>query len=632
MPETTQKRTISLSWIILTLSVLITIFQIYTAATLPLQTFAQRSLHLTFMYPIAFLVAAQKSDKRLLRALLYLCAVASIVVFLYVFFNWQPATRRLTALLPIDYVLAIITIVLVLFVSYLSIGIWMPLIGFIFILYAYFGPSIRGIMYFRAISLQRFLSNIYYSEDGIFGMTVGVSATYVFIFVLFGECLMEFGGGQFIIDLAQAAFGKFRGGCAKIAVITAALFGMVSGASPVIVAGTGPFTIPLIKKSGYSGEYAGGVVAAAAVGGLIMPPVMGAAAFVMADALSMSYGEICVKSAICAILYFGTLFLAADLRAVKIGDKGVPKDQLPQGKKVFQEGWHHLISIVLLVYLLCFLQWSPSKSAFWASVALIIAYYAKGFFNRQRFNLKEQFKRLINISVRTCHGMITCCVACSCAGIITGTLSATGLSLRLSGILVQLAGGNLLLLLILVLVCDIILGMGLPALSCYIILSVMVAPALIQLGVSAFAAHMFVFYFGIMSSITPPVGLAFYVASGIAGSDPMRTGFSAWRFALAGFILPFVFIYDSALLLNGTVPQIIWVIFTSIVGLSTISFSLEGYLYGIGHIGIVSRTLLIVASIITIVPEIISTLVGLGILACVFAVETISHRVQKRSA
>jgi TRAP transporter 4TM/12TM fusion protein len=621
-----------LKYILIALALILTYFEIYTAATMPLQPLAQRSLHLGLMAPIILLIKGQTCRTRLVRGIHYLCAAASAVVYLYVYFNWTKIALRYTSLLPLDFVFAIVGLGLVLFITYRVIGIWMPLIALVFVAYSYFGPSLSGILHFRAISLQRFLATAYFSEDGVFGVALGVSATYVFLFVMFGECLIEYGGGQFMIDLAESLFGRFRGGSTKIAVITAGLFGMVSGNSPIIVASTGPLTMPLIKKAGYSSEYAGGVVAAASVGGLIMPPVMGAAAFVMADVLNIPYGDICIKAVICALLYFGTLFLMADLRAVMSSDKGISNDQLPSAAKAIKEGWHHLISVIVLIYLLCYLQWSASKAALWASCALLIAYYIKGIIFSGKINIKTEIKRIVNICTRSAAGMCTACAACACAGIITGSLAATGINVRLSAMLVQAANGNLLLLLILAMVGDIILGMGIPALSCYVILAVMVAPALITLGVSPFAAHMFVFYFGIMSSITPPVGLAFYVASGIAGSEPMKTGFTAWKFALPGFILPFVFVYNNALLLEGTAQQILWVVFSCVVGLCAISFGIEGYIYGAGKLNTVPRILLICAAIITIIPEMISTFIGLGIILLVVMVQFFFKMGNKRKA
>lgn len=605
--------------IVLVLCIALTVFQVYTAATLPLQTFSQRSIHLSFMFPIGFLLMAKKSKKALFRCGFYLCAILSLVVFMYIFINRNVITLRVTSMIPTDFLFGIISIVLVLILTYKALGIWMPLIAAVFILYSYIGPHLTGVLRFRAVSLQRFLSTVYLSEEGIFGSITGVSATYVFMFILFGEFLMEFGAGQFIIDLAESAFGKFRGGSAKIAVIAAGLFGMVSGSSPVIVAGTGPFTIPLIKKAGYSGEYAGGVVAAASVGGLIMPPVMGAAVFIMADTLQMTYGAICIHASVCAVLYFASLFFMADIRALKIKDVGIAKDKLPNGKKVFLSGWHHLISVFLLVYLLCVLQWSAAKSAFWAIVALYAAYFIRALISKDKLTLKGELSKMVNICRRTGEGMVTVCSACVCAGIIIGCLTATGLNLRMSAMLVALSGGSKLLLLLLAMVGNIILGMGLPPLSVYIVMSIMVAPALIQLGIPAFAAHMFVFYFGIMASITPPVGIAFYVSSGIAESDPMKTGLSAWKFALAGFIMPFVFVYNPALLLMGSTGKIIWTILTCVIGLVALSYAIEGYMHAAGTIPIPMRILLVIGAIITVIPEIISTIIGLVIIISIVA-------------
>lgn len=602
-------------WIVVILSLILCVFQLYTAATLPLDLLTQRSIHLGLVLTIGFLVKATQEKNKIGTAIDYFFAIVTAAVNFYILFYGDEVTLRSTHLLPLDYVFGILTIIVILLITYKYVGIWMPLIAAVFIVYSFVGPYLSGIFRFKAISLQRFLSNVYLGTEGIYGSCTGTSATLVFMFILYGEVLLKFGAGQFMIDLAQTVFGRLRGGCCKIAVIASGLFGMLSGSSPANVAATGSFTIPMIKQRGYPATFAGGIVSAAAAGGLLMPPVMGAAAFVIADTLQIPYGEICIRGAVPAALYFMTLFLMADLEAAKRGDTAIAKEDLPKFKEVFAEGWHHLLSIIVLVYLLCGLQWSASKACLWSTIVLVVADYIRKIITKQHISVKDELKQTVEIFVNTAKGMVGVAAACACAGIIIGAFSATGLNLRLSSMLIQIAGGNTLLLLLLTMVGCIILGMGLPPLSVYIVMSIMVAPALVDIGLSPIAAHMFVFYFGSIAPITPPVGIAFYVAAGIAESNPMKTGFVAWKLALAAFIFPFVFAYDNSILLIGSVPMILWSVVTCMIGVFALATAVEGYLYFCGKINWVERAIFLVAAIIVIIPETISTLIGLAVIA-----------------
>lgn len=614
MDNTTEKnenKKSVLDMLIIVVSIITTIFQFATAAYRPLPSMTQRSIHLIFMLILFFLYEAQKTDKKVLRVLCYLGALISAASNLYITVNYIDIARRTTALLTIDIVISIVIIALVLYASWKAVSIWMMAVAAVFLVYAAVGPYIPGIFRFTNLTLNRALSNIVLSSDGIFGSTISVSATYVFMFVLLGDFLLEYGAGQFIINLAYSAFGRFRGGSLKVATFASALFGLVSGSGTANVMGTGTFTIPMIKSRGYQPEFAGASEATASTGGLLMPPVMGAAAFIMAEYLSIPYGELCGYALIPALFFFLNLFFVGDLRSIRVGDFGSRPEDLPDMKKILKSGWHHIICIGVLVYFLCIARYSASKSCVYAILTLMVCDYARRIISRDKINIIEELKRIVHGCVQACKGAITICMSCACAGIIVGVFSATGLNLRLSGILITLAGDSLLLLLIFAMIGGLILGMGMPSVSVYILLAIMVAPSIINMGVDPIAAHMFLFYFGVLAPITPPVGICFYAAATIAKSNPMKTGLQSWRLALPGFILPFLFVYAPGIMGIGGVPNVIWTCIYAGIGLLAMGMAFEGNVWK-KQMNMPLRLLMGVFSAMTVVPELVSTLAGLA--------------------
>lgn len=619
-----EKKATIIRKIILAISIAMTVFHCYTALTTPRQPMEQRGIHLLFAFLLVFLYASLKQKHVGVRIIYYVCGVAGAAACAYIVMNWVEATGRTTRLLTSDYIMAIITIILVIVATWMNVGMWMPLIALVFILYAYIGPSLPGVLHFKAITLNRFLSNVYFGTEGIYGSCIGVSATFAFMFLLYAEFLVAFGAGDFIIKISEACLGTVKGGPAKIAVIASSLFGMVSGSAVANVAATGSITIPLMKSAGYDSEESGAVVASASTGGQIMPPMMGTAAFIMSEMLSIAYSAICIAALIPAVLYYLALFVIMDLKSKKKGIGGVPRDQLPDPKVVFKDGWHYIISIVVLLVLLIPMSYSPAKSAFWAAITLMAVDWIRKLITKQ----KIEPKKLLQICEKSCKSALTLATVTACAGIIIGTFVATGLNLRFSAVLVQLSGGNLLLLLILSAIGALVMGMGLPTTPVYILLSVLVVPALTQMGVAPIAAHMFVFYFGVMAPVTPPVGLAFYVASGIAESKPITTGFQAFLMSIGGFLLPFVFVYDSGLLLQGSAGSILWAILYAAVGTIAISIGIAGYLFK--DLNVVKRALFIVFAVITIYPEPVSSVIGMIVIAALIVIEIIRGKGSKQ--
>ena len=615
-----QKKTVKL--LITILSVAMCVFHLYTAGTFPLSAMEQRSLHFAFALALIFLWASLDEKKPWLRFLDYALALIGVIVNLYMYFNWLELSMRSTALLPMDYVMGITAIIIVLIAAWRKVSKWLPIIAIVFIIYAFVGPYIPGYFWFPPISLERFVSYLYTSIDGIFGSCLEVSASTCFMYCLFAEFLLRLGAGRFLIDISYSIFGRIRGGSSKVSVVACGLFGMVSGSATSNVAATGSLTIPMMKESGYSAEDAGGICASAAVGSMLMPPVMGAAAFVLAQMVNTGYGMVCVAAAVPAFLYYLALFLMVDLRAAKYGMKGLPKESIPKLSQVIKEGWHYIICLAVLIVLLVVLQWSATKAAFWSIVSMVIVDIIKRLVSKEKLTT---WKEYIDIFVNGAKSALMIAAACACAGIIVGIFSATTLNLRMSSILINLAGGNLILLLILAALGAIVLGMGLPVLSVYIILAIVIAPAIIEMGVPPLAAHMFVFFYGNMAGITPPVGSTFFVASGVAQSNMMKTGYNAFKLSIAGYLIPFVFVFNQGLFLQGSPINIAWAVVTTLIGILGMAFGLEGYLFH--QLNPIMRAFLIAMAALTIIPEVYSTIIGLVGICIIVLFCWIKHRV-----
>lgn len=592
-------------------AVAMTVFQVYTAAYRPLESMQQRSLHLLFALVLIFVIyPAYKKGLSKPGILDWTCIVGAVASGLYIFFFYSREIVFRSGLpTTLDLVMGAIMLLLVLEATRRTIGPIMPALAVIFILYAAYGNYLPFLEH-RGYDWERIISQAYLSLDGIFGSILEVSATFVFIFILFGAVLRETGGGQLFIDLAYSLFGFVRGGPAKVAVVASGLFGSISGSAVANVVSTGTFTIPLMKRVGYRPDYAGAVEAVASTGGQIMPPIMGAAAFIMAEVLKVPYLKIAQAAIIPAFLYYLAAFVAVDLQAARQGLQGVPRSQLERPLKVLGRAWIVLVPIAVLVYLLAVLQWSPMKVGFWSIVTTCVV----TLFNS---DMRLNWTKFLNICQSASKGILEVAAVCACAGIIAGVIMLTGLGLRFSNALVALSGGHLLALLLLAMVASIILGMGLPTTAVYILLAVLIAPAIASFGVLPIGAHLFVFYFGILSAITPPVCLAAFAAAGIAGSNPMKTGYTAWRLGIAAFIVPFMFIYGPSLLWQGSLGEIIGSLITASVGVAAIAAAMEGII--ILPLPIWARLMTMAGGIALVDPGLVTDLVGLLLLGIIMA-------------
>jgi len=444
---------------------------------------------------------------------------------------------------------------------------------------------------------------MFLTPQAIFGIPAGVSATFIYLFILFGAFLEITGGGRFFINTALALVGRLTGGPAKVAVISSAMFGTISGSAAANVYGTGTFTIPLMKRFGYQPNFAGAVEAAASTGGQITPPILGAAAFVMAEYIGISYARICLAALIPAFLYYVSVYSGVHIEAVKKGLKGLPKEEIPILKRVLSRGLHFLIPLAVLIYLIVG-GYTPFRAAFMATVVLIgVAMIRK----ESRLNVQGIWKSL----EKGATNAIMIGIACACAGIVVGALDVTGLGVNFVSMLLSISGGFFITTLVLVMIACIILGMGMPTTAAYILAALIGAPALIKLGISPLVAHMFVFGSCILSAITPPVALAAYAGAQIAGGEPMKVGWIACRLGFPTFIVPFLYVYNPVLLWIGSLSSIFQGMVTATLGVLSFSFGIDRWLWK--ELSWPKAALFLVAGVLLMIPEMYTDMLGMGI-------------------
>lgn len=610
--------------IISIIAISFSVFQFYTGGFGLLLALVQRAVHLAFALCLIFLiypVSKGQFERNKIRIPFYDLILAGLgaIVCLYLVVFYRDMVVRSGLPTTLDLIMGGLAILLVLEGTRRVIGIALPLVVIVFLLYSYFGQIMPGFFAHRGYSLERIIEHLYAGTEGIFGIPLGVSSSFVFLFILFGAILNKTGMGKFFIDIAMALAGYSKGGPAKVAVIASGFFGSINGSSVANVVTTGTFTIPLMKSIGYRKDFAGAVEAAASTGGQILPPVMGAAAFVMAEFLGIPYIKIAAAAAIPAIIYYIAVGTMVHLEASKYGLKGLPKEQLPKLGGIFKEKGHLIIPIIGLVYLLV-KGYTPLFSAFWAIVMSMAISMVKP---ETRLNLKK-LGEAFEDGAKSALGVAA---ACACAGMVVGAVTLTGLGLKIANGLILLGQGNLMLTLFFTMIASIILGMGLPTTAKYIILSIMAAPALVDLGVLPLAAHLFILYFGVIADLTPPVAVAAYAGAGISGGNSMRTGFIAVRLAVAGFMIPYLFALDPGLLyINSSIGHTLQLIFTSLVGVLALGAAAGGYL--LDNTRIHERILLAVSAITLIRTDFLTDIIGVGILALVIFLQKI--RISKR--
>ena len=605
-----QARDTVLQWLVKGMAILFSLFSITIVLT-PNDALSARSTHLLFALVLTFLQAGVlKNEKRSALSTVWYVALAALsaACCLYIIGNaYDLQQERLGLYTTEDRIFGGILIVLVIAATWKTFGTVMTLIVLSFMGYLFFGPYFPASVGHPGVSLNRMIGNLGLSTEGVFGAPVGAATSVISAFIIFAAFLEVSGAANLFMSLSMAAFGRFSGGAAKVAVVASSLFGSISGSAAANVAGTGMITIPLMKKSGFSPCMAGAVEATASSGGQIMPPVMGAAAFIMAEVLAVPYTTVMVAAVVPAVVYYVAIFFGVDLYSRRHGIRGVAYEGPTVGQMLREKG-HMLLPLVLLIGLIAVFRTSPQYAALWATLSIV----AVSFFRKDtRFSLRKVADSLYTGAM----GVLTISVICAASGLIIGVFTVTGVGLKLSSAIIGLAGGSLIVLLLLAMVASLILGMGVPTVAAYLILAILVAPAMTGFGVLPMAAHMFVFYFGIISAITPPVAIAAYVAAGIAGDKPMRLGFRACVLALPAFLLPYIFVYQPGLLMIGTAADIIPVVISSIVGSFLCAVAVQGYLFCL--LKPWERVLMFAAACCTLLPEIITDIAGYAIAAVI---------------
>ena len=620
-------------YLIIAISVIFCLFQLYSILSGRITAQVVRATHLAFVMLLAYLLFPMKKDMPKDKLPWYdvILAIIGAASWSYITINFDSLVRRAGIYTSTDIVIGIIGILLVFEACRRIVGLPILIISIVFIIYALFGAYAPGFLNHRGYSLQRLVSHLFYNTEGIMGTPIGASATFIFLFIFFGALLDKTGIGQFFIDICNAIAGGFDGGPAKVAVLTSAMFGTVSGSSVSNTVGTGSFTIPMMKSLRYRPEFAGAVEASASTGGQLMPPIMGAAAFLMAESLGIPYMEVAKAAIIPAILYFTGIFIMVHLEAKKKGLKGLSKDSLPKIGELLMKKGYLVIPLLTIIYFFVL-----GKTAIYAGLMGIIAAAIVAVVNsivdiimkrKVSFGLND----LIDVFVNAARNIISVAIACAMAGIIIGVITLTGLGLKIGAGLISISGGIPLLLLFLTMISSIILGMGVPTTANYLITSTIAASAIIGLGYEPLAAHMFVFYFGIIADVTPPVALAAMAGAAIAKSDPLKTGIEATKLSIGAFIIPYMFIFNpDILMINTTISDIIPILITSLIGMFGVSAGLEGYVFR--KCKPYERILFIIAGLLSIYPEVYSDIIGIGIIAILVIIQIITKRKNQAAA
>ena len=604
----------------LILAICFVAFHLYTAAFGTMPGIAQKSIHLGFLLVIFYINAMVDSEKRWEQIFLGIMALFALGGCAYITILDENLQLRAGIVYASDILFAILLIIAIFEACRRKMGNPLVIITLVFVAYAFLGKYIPGFLNQPGMTLKKFTSLVYLTTDGIFGSPLYASASYVVLFVLLGAIMSVSGIGDYMTNLATSLFGHMRGGPAKVAVVASGFFGSISGSPTANVIGTGTFTIPMMKKNGFEPEFAAAVEATASTGGAIMPPIMGSTAFIMAEMLGIPYTAVAKAALIPAILYFLAVLFGVDIYAAKHGLKGIPRSQLPKVRSMLKQ-IYMLAPLIFLIFCMAVFNMTIVRSGLLTIIVTLVLVEI----NPKTRMTKEQW---LQIPVQTVKSAVSVGIACAMAGIISGVIMGSGLGYRISSILTSVAGTSMLLLLVLTMVVSLIMGMGVPTTAAYLVLASLVAPTMIQLGIPPLAAHMFIFYFGCISSITPPVALAAYAGAGLAGCDPNKTGYKAFRLAFCSFLMPYLFVYNPVLLMEGGVLDILWSLVTALIGAYLLASGFEGFFFR-WSLKWFERPLMILGAVMLIVPGMVTDLVGIAIIVVEFVTEFMFKRSEK---
>jgi len=623
------------------LAIAFSIFQVYTAIFGVLDAMMQRTIHLSFAFALIYLLypTSKKWRRDRINPFDAVLAVFGAAAPLYITVLWTKViSQRAGMATPLDIVVGVIGVLLVLEAARRVVGLPIVIVSITFIAYAFAGPYLPGKFAHRGVSMKSLVEHLFFTTEGIFGTPIGVSSTFIFLFILFGAFLEKTGLGQFFIDISNSIAGWASGGPAKVAVIASALEGTVSGSSVGNVVGSGSFTIPMMKKLGYKPEFAAAVEATASTGGQIMPPIMGAAAFLMAEFTNIPYGRIALAAVIPALLYFFAVFTQVHFEAKKLGLKGMKRSELPKARDLLLKRGYLIVPLITIIYLLTEGA-TPMKAAMWAIIiSVVIASLASIIMVLRKKPATFTFGDVVQGLEKGARGALGVIAACAAAGIIIGVVTKTGLGLKLGEILVSAAGGNLFLTLVFTMITSLILGMGVPTTANYVITSTIAAPAIIMIlnglartggydfpvdsAAIILSANMFAFYFGVLADLTPPVALAAFAGSAIAKSDPMKTAVQATKLAIAAFIIPYIFVYDPEMLLFGVAEHpvlMVWMIISAIIGIVSLAAGVEGFM--LAKMGWFERFLGVAGGLGLVTPALWDDMAGGAALALLIVIQ-----------
>ncbi|QQE46306.1 Neu5Ac permease [Peptoniphilus harei] len=627
-----RKLTGKVALFITIVAILMSAFHLFTAWHGTLLAMKQRSLHLIFAFTLGFALypGFKNSSKDKIDIMDWVLMILSIGVWGYIFFNVEAIALKGGQMSTTDMVLGVLAVLLTLEVTRRVVGPELPIVTIVFLLFAYFGRSLPGVFAHRGFNVTRIVSHMYMTTEGIMGTPLGVSSTFVFMFILFGSFLDKTGVGEFFIDFAYALTGSTRSGPAMTSVLSSGLMGSISGSSVANTVTTGAFTIPLMKSVGYKPHYAGAVEATASTGGQIMPPVMGAAAFIMADFTGFPYISIVKAAIIPAVLYYIAVGTMVHLEACKLGLKGMPRESLPKVSNILRKQGYLTLPLIAIIFMLV-KQYPPTMAALTGIVIGVVVAFAASLIKKDdSFTPKD----ILGAMEAGAKGAVGVACACACAGMIVGVVTLTGFGLKIAEVIVLIAKGKLIPTLFLTMISSIILGMGLPTTAKYIVLATMAVPAITKLGVNLMSAHLFILYFGVVADVTPPVALAAYAGAGIAGANSMKTGFQAFKLAIGAFIIPYIFVINPHLIMVDSVvgTTVNWLpitaaiptIVTALIGTICLAGTVESYLFG--NLKIWQRVILLGAAFALLDPKLLTDAIGLGALAVIFVTQKLLNK------
>lgn len=598
------------------------IFTIYTCITGLWTDVIQRSTFMAFIMPMVYLNAFTKKRKEygvVMKATGALFAALSVFVFVFTALNYTAMGTTYGALPPLYLFVATAGILLVLEAARRMMGPAISIISIIFILYGLFGKYLPGVLANRGYDWTRIAKSLFISSSGVFGTPLGTACTIIVMFVIFGAYLEATHGSDLFMDVSFALTGRTTGGPAKAAVVSSALVGCISGSASANVATTGVFTIPLMKKAGYPAYYAGAVEAVASTGSQIMPPIMGSAAFIIAETLGLSFRDIAAAAIIPALLYYISVYFSVHFESCKRGLVGMDEEDIPDVKVTLRKYGTSIIPLIILIGMIV-MGYSAMYTALYATIAAIVI----SIFNK---HTRLTLKQLIQALIKGCRGVMSIATACAAAGCVIGMISLTGLGLKLSSLIIQLANGQLIIALLLTMLALFILGMGLPTAPAYMLVAVLVAPALTQMGVPELAAHLFVFYGACLSSITPPVAMAAYTAAGIANDSPIKIGIQAVKLAIVTYIMPIFFAYAPELIGQGTPVDIALAMVSGVVGCFGLSIGVVGHFRS--KLNPILRILAFCGGLCCIFPGLITDILGYGLIAGIALLDIVRTRKAK---